>query len=64
MQRQMIMGASYANVSRRVSMDLSDRDQLYVRAGRAGQVEQVGRVAGEDVIAILSEAEQGRVDDV
>jgi hypothetical protein len=60
----MIMGASYANVSRRVSMDLSDRDQLYVRSGRAGQVEQVGRVAGEDVIAILSEAEQGRVDDV
>jgi len=42
----------------------SDPDQLYMGARDAGQVKQVGWVAGQDVIAVLGEAYHGRVNDV
>jgi hypothetical protein len=40
------------------------RDQLNMSAVGAGEVEQVGRVAGKDVVAVLGEADHGGVDGV
>jgi hypothetical protein len=50
-RRELIAGSAF-----------SDRGQLYVGTGGTGQVKEVCRVAGEDVIAILSKADHTCVD--